>query len=482
MQLIDTRLIYILLFIKFHSSKADSADKCFCHLSGQIDDCFCDIESLEKFNNENVYPILKKLIKTDYFRYFKVNLYKTCMYFDGNAGLCTAEGCGVKICPPDKLPVGLRNGNYNKYTLDEVEDCTQATQSTQTNLGDINGTLSNAAMGLLDKIDRHDDTLMPFCDLDEENSDGLQYVDLLTNPERFTGYNGEEAWKIWRAIYDENCFIPEDSKSKPTNMFTGSPFHQAGAGRVASSRKHPPYLKFGLPLTSSELQGMCLEKRVFYRVISGLHTSINTHVSAVYLYEDGEKKVWKPNLNEFKTRFDPTITNGEGTARLKNLYFIYLIELRAISKLAPYFENEKINLYTGQSTKDEETKSLLLKLLNETNKFPMHFDEGMMFRDKNSQSLKKEFAERFLNVTRIIDCVTCDKCRLWGKLQTQGLGTALKILFTGDDIISTIKLIRQEIVSLVNAFAQLSSSITFIDTFRNMMVQEAVGSIKNTEL
>ena len=41
----------------------------------------------------------------------------------------------------------------------------------------------------------------------EETSDGLQYVDLLANPERFTGYKGEEAWKIWRAIYDENCFM-----------------------------------------------------------------------------------------------------------------------------------------------------------------------------------------------------------------------------------------------------------------------------------
>ena len=49
----------------------------------------------------------------------------------------------------------------------------------------------------------------------------------------------------------------------------------------------------------------------------------------------------------------------------------------------------------------------------------MHFDEGVMFRDKSSPHLKKEFAERFLNVTRIIDCVTCEKCRLWGKLQVR---------------------------------------------------------------
>lgn len=31
-----------------------------------------------------------------------------------------------------------------------------------------------------------------------------------------------------------------------------------------------------------------------------------------------------------------------------------------------------------------------------------------------------------------MDCVGCEKCRLWGKLQVLGLGTALKILFSGD--------------------------------------------------
>lgn len=31
-----------------------------------------------------------------------------------------------------------------------------------------------------------------------------------------------------------------------------------------------------------------------------------------------------------------------------------------------------------------------------------------------------------------MDCVGCEKCRLWGKLQILGLGTALKILFSVD--------------------------------------------------
>jgi hypothetical protein len=50
-----------------------------------------------------------------------------------------------------------------------------------------------------------------------------------------------------------------------------------------------------------------------------------------------------------------------------------------------------------------------------------------------SQQLRDEFKHNFRNVSRILDCIGCDKCRLWGKLQISGLGTALKILFELDD-------------------------------------------------
>jgi hypothetical protein len=32
------------------------------------------------------------------------------------------------------------------------------------------------------------------------------------------------------------------------------------------------------------------------------------------------------------------------------------------------------------------------------------------------------------NVSRVLDCVSCEKCKLHGKLSLLGLGTALKIL------------------------------------------------------
>lgn len=98
-----------------------------------------------------------------------------------------------------------------------------------------------------------------------------------------------------------------------------------------------------------------------------------------------------------------------------------------------------------------------------------------------SSKLKIEFREKFLNISRIMDCVGCDKCRLWGKLQTQGMGTALKILFSekfnatceecvdAEDFEQKFKLRRTEIVSLFNAFGRLSNSIYQLEEFRKVL-------------
>lgn len=153
--------------------------------------------------------------------------------------------------------------------------------------------------------------------------------------------------------------------------------------------------------------------------------------------------------------------------------------------------------------------------------FPMHFDEKSMFAGNRleAQTLKvssplqevgpaggrpagarpaggrpqlpsvfqEEFRLHFKNISRIMDCVGCSKCRLWGKLQVssinrrssrrrcclwrvtevlclqiQGLGTALKILFSEKEIQKLpehssskgFQLTRQEIVALINAFGR----------------------------
>lgn len=77
---------------------------------------------------------------------------------------------------------------------------------------------------------------------------------------------------------------------------------------------------------------MCLEKRAFYRLISGMHTSITIHLTAHYLQSGNphidsfnislkcllqigsvsNDPVFGPNFEEFKKRFDPQKTTGQG--------------------------------------------------------------------------------------------------------------------------------------------------------------------------
>ncbi|RKO95381.1 endoplasmic oxidation reduction 1 precursor, partial [Caulochytrium protostelioides] len=86
---------------------------------------------------------------------------------------------------------------------------------------------------------------------------------------------------------------------------------------------------------------------------------------------------------------------------------------------------------------------------------------------------KEEFKAHFRNISQIMDCVGCEKCRLWGKLQVMGLGTALKILFEfqeeapngggnaadPDAVPEHMALTRSEIVALFNTLGRFSSSL-----------------------
>lgn len=69
----------------------------------------------------------------------------------------------------------------------------------------------------------------------------------------------------------------------------------------------------------------------------------------------------------------------------------------------------------------------------------------------------------------IMDCVACEKCKLWGKLQTLGLSVALKIVLSEntDECITTLQ--RNEIIAFINALRQLSESIVYLNKFNTMM-------------
>ncbi|XP_066587045.1 ero1-like protein [Prorops nasuta] len=458
-QVILLLLFFSVAYGNYFATSNRNADQCFCKLKGSIDDCSCNIDTVDYYNNKRIYPRLQSLLVRDYFRFYKVNLNQQCPFWADDSK-CAMRYCHVQPCHDEDIPVGLkgeipRNIRFNespleKYNLHtQTTDCSQNSKDHDMELGYLNTTISSENYKEFERWQQHDNAQDNFCVT--ETSQG-EYVDLLLNPERYTGYRGPSAHRIWRSIYMENCFRPENS---PHNF-----------------------------IQSSKINGMCLEKRVFYRVISGLHASINIHLCSKYLLSAQESLgvlpggIWGPNLNEFQQRFSPDTTGGEGPNWLKNLYFTYLLELRALSKAARYLEREAY--YTGNKIEDEDTQIAMNDFLSVVKSFPEEFNETVMFTG-GSQALilKEEFKQHFRNISRIMDCVGCDKCKLWGKLQIHGLGTALKILFSGkfDTWQPTIRsfdrkqffLERSEIVALINAFGRLSESIFELEKFRQMM-------------
>ena len=286
---------------------------------------------------------------------------------------------------------------------------------------------------------------------DESAAAKGDYVSLLDNPERFTGYAGESAHLVWDTIYKENCFSkPSPPVQDPFNLY------QAKASSDLRSVLHA-----NAPSTAFSPDDSCMEKRVFYRVISGMHASISTHICHDYLNQT--TGTWGPNLECYKERL------AAHPDRISNLYFNYALVLRAVAKLRTHLQS--YTFCSGDPQQDVDTKSKVLQLVNAAASTPPIFDESLMFSDPAvAGDLKEDFRQRFRNVSRLMDCVGCDKCRLWGKLQTVGYGTALKVLFEFDEAGRQDQVLkRTELVALMNTLDRISSSLSAIESFNGML-------------
>jgi hypothetical protein len=329
---------------------------------------------------------------------------------------------------------------------------------------------------------------------DEEWSPESLWVDLIDNPERFTGYSGPSAHKVWRSIYEENCFgLARPSASAGQLLANGAirgsglnaKSHESArqSAEALSSLLQKQSTPFGTADPTSE---QCLEKRVFYRIISGLHASISIHICHEYL--DQKTGEWQPNLQCFVERI------AQHPERLQNVYFTYVVLTRAMAKLAERLgmtptkdgrrstgEVDQLLAQLAPGLPPSPTNGSLGTLLQQSLDSPPSFDEASMFDKSNpeSETLQREFRDRFRNVSRIMDCVGCDKCRLWGKLQINGMGTALKILFEGSQLKKDRLLQRSELVALVNTVYRISESIRAVESFRKLHEERA--SIASTD-
>jgi hypothetical protein len=119
---------------------------------------------------------------------------------------------------------------------------------------------------------------------DIENEADYIIVNLTENTEAYTAYEGGP---IWQAIYNENCNCAD--------------------GLVQQEQT-------------------CSERSLLYQLMSGLHTSINTHVSHGFEDKNGNQY---SNMTYFNERI------GQFEDRIKNLHLIYAVVLKAVSMIEP---------------------------------------------------------------------------------------------------------------------------------------------------
>jgi ERO1-like protein alpha len=281
------------------------------------------------------------------------------------------------------------------------------------------------------------------------------FVNLEKNPESFTGYQGQH---IWNAIYYENCFSNN----------------------------------------ARSIKELCREDLILYKIISGLHSNINVHLS--YNYMDIDKNISFVNSTMVKERltYHPD--------RINNLFFLYSLLIKAFYKAEAEIKN--YHYYTGNEKEDNITASILKELYEQSPLNGKEMCEDCLIRELSAEdnfenfdnflnfnSLKlDELKLKFRNVTQIIDCVSCQKCKLHGKLQIYGLATMLKILFSKDCVgysggFSSIvgcgqlsggnqlNLKRNELISFINLVGKVSRSIHYLYKINNDLSQTSSNEI-----
>jgi len=419
-----------------------------------IPECCCSFCEVEAVNRDIVFPLLKKVVETPFFRHFKIDLCSKCELWE-DAPQCKMKDCSVCECeePPEwafavpELPPTGPDPYCDSIADDNVVTAVDSTV-----------------------VDYWESTLDSDIDfwMDDDKGTGIgppsfaQVVDLLKNPEGYTGYTGPSAEKVWSAIHSQNCFQKSSPNNGNSNIDTEKRENKSGENKNDD----------GDDIYCS----LSPEQRLYNRFISGLHSSISLHIAHSYCLEMdphqvGECRMWGSND---AIAYDRVLNHPD---RVENLYVAFSLLLRAVVKAefaivaaVPDFDPVMVE------SLNHWQESLLPELLALSEKAPATFDESALLdlddEDENSNSLLQrkqkltELQRRFQELQSIMQCVGCDRCKLWGTLQTLGVGTALRILFLDPNAKHSIHLTRQEAVALVNTLERLSSSLVFAQEFR----------------
>eukprot|EP01059_Diplonema_ambulator_P001791 TRINITY_DN11515_c0_g1_i2.p1 TRINITY_DN11515_c0_g1~~TRINITY_DN11515_c0_g1_i2.p1 ORF type:complete len:1049 (+),score=253.63 TRINITY_DN11515_c0_g1_i2:74-3220(+) len=393
-----------------------------------LDGAKCNVDAIDEANSQQLFRIFNELMDTTYFRLFRVDLKRKCFRDVDVVPTCGEEERpdALKGFEPEEPKCNLKAGDSS--FIDPFESL-------------VDKRLSVVEEETVKEEDSCDPNLPEFwldmcSNIPTETQD---FVNLMLNPESYTGYNGSE---VWSRVYHENCL---------TN--------------------------------GSTVDTLCYEHRVLYRLLSGMHSSINIHINHAFYPPSKSKGIhtWQPNIERFKQQF------SGNDQYIKNLRFSFVVVLRALVKSANVMR--RVNLTGIDDEETLRTTVLLSRLLDSkimTSCSPVFnaFDESLLFKEEDGSStqhqLKKQFKEVFKNVSAELDCITCQKCKLHGKLAVMGVGTALKILLIPEETLERSFLSREEIVALINTAGKMSSALMILRQFEEDMQEDETSDKPRT--
>lgn len=492
----------------------------------------CDAASLALAATK-LAPLASRLAATPFFRHFKVALRCECPFWPDD-GMCSMSDCAVCECPAEEVPEALRDGDEPR----ELASCSAAAEKkandadaavdrevepgTRARLiaakgwrGVDNPWMAGSVVVGEEKEggrEEEGDSLLPEDDDededdeddedeeddedDEDEEDAYSFIDLLKNPERYTGYSGPSARRIWDFVYSQTCFGGRGAGGGAAGA-AGAARGAGGAGGAGAGA--------GRSVCSAVQQTL-------YRVMSGVHSSISAHIAADYLLEPASSAAaakansdgkgtstgataakWGPNLALFAER----LSLPEHAERVDNLRFAYAFVARALLSARPLLlaadygagaggEGKKTTATTTAESElvrelltDPALEGVCAAPFDAARHLPLSSSSGGGGGGPASggeRALERELQAAFRNVTAVMDCVGCEKCKLWGKLQLMGVATALKVLVAerraGEAlaaaaraaagtpaVLKPLVLERNEVVALVNLFERLSRSV-----------------------
>ncbi|KAM0676641.1 hypothetical protein BDAP_002753 [Binucleata daphniae] len=186
----------------------------------------------------------------------------------------------------------------------------------------------------------------------------------------------------------------------------------------------------GAAIIWQKMHEVVKEHDLFAKLLSGLHFSVTVHISQFYY----EKKL---------ITYNPIFYNSKrNNQHIKNLMFTQKYVKEAFGKI-----NSKFIICSIENTTND---SILLNNLIKSHQKYTETDNETITHDNALKHYKK--------LLECTNCIDCDKCKLWGKIQIKGLFSAYKLQ---NGMYKQGEMPGEDLIYLVNTYNKLTESIVY---------------------